>query len=62
MPDDKSKRGGQDRTRIDVSEAYEVRDWAKKLGVSEDDLKAAVSKVGDRAAAVAIYLKSKVVT
>jgi len=32
MPDDKSKRGGQDRTRIDVSEPYELRDWSKKFG------------------------------
>ena len=62
MPDDKSKPGGQDRTRIDVSEAYELRDWAEKFGVSEDELKAAVSKVGDRAAAVARYLKSRVTT
>ena len=58
MPDDKSKRGGQDRTRIDVSEAYELRHWTKTLGVSEDELKAAVNKVDDRAAAVAIYLKA----
>jgi len=30
MPDDTKQRGGQDRTRIDVSEDYELRDWAKK--------------------------------
>jgi hypothetical protein len=59
MPDDKSKPGGQDRTRIDVSEAYELRDWAKKFGVSEDQLKAAVEQVGDRADAVEKHLKGK---
>jgi hypothetical protein len=41
MPDDKSKPGGQDRKRININEDYEVRDWAKKFGVSQDQLKAA---------------------
>ena len=27
MADDKSKPGGQDRTRINVNEDYELRDW-----------------------------------
>ena len=33
MSDDKSKRGSPDRERISLSEDYEVRDWAKSLGV-----------------------------
>lgn len=49
MSDDKSKTSGQDRTRISLSEDYEVRDWSAKFGVTEDELRAAVSKVGDRA-------------
>ena len=49
MTDDKSKTGGQDRQRISLSEDYEVRDWSEKFGVSEDRLRAAVGKVGDRA-------------
>jgi hypothetical protein len=57
MPDDKSKSGGQDRTRINVNEDYELRDWAKKFGVSPEELKSAVAKVGDRAAAVTEHLK-----
>ena len=40
MSDDKSKTGGQDRARISVSEDYEVRDWAKKFGVTPEQLKA----------------------
>jgi len=32
MPDDKSKPGGQDRTRINVKKDYELRDWSKKFG------------------------------
>jgi Protein of unknown function (DUF3606) len=59
MPDDKSKRGGQDRTRIDVSEPYELRDWSEKFGVSEEELKEAVRSVGDQAAVVSQHLKAK---
>jgi hypothetical protein len=59
MSDNLSKRGGQDRTRINVSQSYELRDWAHKLGVSKEDLKAAVKAVGDQAADVERYLKGK---
>jgi len=47
MSDDKTKTGGQDRKRVSLQEDYEVRDWSQKFGVSEDRLRAAVSKVGD---------------
>ncbi len=57
MSDDKTKTGGQDRTRISLSEDYEVRDWAKKFGVTVDDLKAAVKAVGNDAKAVEAHLK-----
>ena len=57
MSDDLSKRGGQDRTRIDVSEDYELQDWAKKFGVSKEQVKEAVKAAGDRAADVEKYLK-----
>jgi hypothetical protein len=57
MADDKSKSGGQDRKRISLSQDYEVRDWAKKFGVTPDELKAAVKAVGDDAAAVEAHLK-----
>ena len=49
MADDRTQRGGQDRSRINVNQDYEVRDWAKKFGVSPDELKKAVQAVGDRA-------------
>jgi len=55
--DDKIKRGGQDRTRIDVSQDYELRDWAEKFGVSKEQVKAAVKAVGDRAADVEKHLR-----
>jgi len=59
MPDDKSKPGGQDRTRIDVNEDYELRSWSKKFGVSVDQLRAAVKAVGTQVAAVQQHLKQK---
>jgi hypothetical protein len=59
MSDDKSKTGGQDRKLISLSEDYEVRDWAKRFGVTADELKAAVKAVGNDAAAVEAHLKGK---
>ncbi|WP_458233015.1 DUF3606 domain-containing protein [Roseateles sp. P5_E8] len=59
MSDDKSKSGGQDRTRINLSEDYEVRDWSKRFGVTAEELKAAVKAVGNDAAAVEAHLKGK---
>ena len=56
MSDDLSKRGGQDRDRIDVNQDWELRDWAKKFGVTPDELKRAVQQVGDRAEAVRQHL------
>jgi hypothetical protein len=53
MADDKTKTGKADRIRINVNEDYELRDWAKKLSVTPEQLKAAVKKVGPVAAAVA---------
>jgi len=57
MADDKTKPGGQDRKRINLSEDYEVRDWAKKFGVTEDELRKAVGAVGNDAAKVEAHLK-----
>ena len=59
MADDKSKTGNPDRQRINTSEPYEVRDWAKKFGVTEDMLRTAVVQVGNQAADVERYLKDK---
>ena len=59
MADDKSKPGGQDRTRINVNEDYELRDWSKKFGVTADQLKAAVKAVGTNAQAVEAHLKAR---
>lgn len=49
MSDDKSNRGGADRQRISLTQDYERRDWARKFGVTEDQLTQAVQKVGPMA-------------
>jgi hypothetical protein len=56
MADDKTKAGRPDRDRINLNEDYEVRDWAKKFGVSEDTLRQAVKKAGPAASDVAKQL------
>jgi hypothetical protein len=57
MSDNLKQRGGQDRTRINVNEDYELRDWSKRLNVTPDRLKEAVQAVGDRADKVEQYLQ-----
>ncbi|WP_310273153.1 DUF3606 domain-containing protein [Roseateles saccharophilus] len=57
MSDGKSKSGGQDRKRINLNEDYEVRDWAEKFGVTQEELRQAVGRVGDRAEEVERHLK-----
>lgn len=59
MADDKSKAGTHDRSRINLSEPYEVRDWTKKFGVTKEELTTAVKQVGDRAADVEAHLKGR---
>jgi hypothetical protein len=52
MADDPKDRGPADRSRINIHEAHEVRYGTKTLGVSEEQLKAAVAKAGVMADAV----------
>ena len=59
MSDDLQHRGGQDRTRIDVHQDYELRDWARKFGVTRKQIKEAVQAVGNSAQAVERHLKEK---
>jgi hypothetical protein len=57
MSDDKSQAGRQDRERISHSEDYEMRDWAKKFGITPEQLQAMVRAVGNKAAPVEAHLK-----
>lgn len=52
MSDDKTKRGPQDSSRVNVHEDYEVAYWTGKWGVTKAQLEAAVKKVGVSADAV----------
>ncbi len=56
--DDKTKTGSPDRDLININEAYEVRDWADKFGVSHAKLKEAVAAVGTSARKVEAWLKN----
>jgi len=52
MADDKTLKGPQDRSGINLNGDYEVRYWCKKFTVTPDKLRAAVEKVGNSAKAV----------
>ena len=49
---DLTRRGLQDRSKINMQEAYEVKYWARELGVSREELQKAVDTAGNSAAAV----------
>jgi hypothetical protein len=57
MADDPQKRGGQDRTRINVEQAHERRYWTEKFGVPEEVLRRAVATVGVQVDKVEAFLK-----
>ena len=46
--------------RINVDESYEVRHWAKQLGVSIQQLRAAIEQVGPLVDAVRQHLKDEI--
>jgi len=52
MSDNKNNRGEPDRSRISLSEDYEVRYWTERFGVSKEQLAVAINKVGNSPDAV----------
>jgi hypothetical protein len=56
MSDDPNIRGPQDRSRINTDQEHEVRYWTKELGVSEEQLRQAVQRVGSSADKVREHL------
>ena len=58
--DNTDKTRPQDAKRINVNEDYELRYWSEKYGVSADELRAAVRKVGVMAADVERELGKRV--
>lgn len=59
MADDPKKRGKPDQIRINVNQDYEFDYWKKRLGVSGQQLGAAVRKVGPMVQNVRDYLRGK---
>ena len=47
MPDDKSKRGRPDRSKVAAGESYEVASFASKHGLSMDDARGLIKKTGN---------------
>ena len=56
MADDVSKHRSDDGSRIDTRESWDPSYWAGQLGVSEEDLRAAVIAVGTHADDVRTHL------
>jgi hypothetical protein len=46
MSDDRTKKGWQDRSRINIHERYELEYWAREFGITTDRLKELVGKYG----------------
>jgi hypothetical protein len=57
MSDDKTNRGAQDRSRISRGQEHNVRYWTQALGVSKEQLGAAVAAVGTSADRVKEHLR-----
>ncbi len=57
MSDDLNNRGPQDRSRINMSEKWEVQYWTKELGVSEEELRQIIQQAGNNVTAVRQHLK-----
>ena len=52
MADDKLNRGEPDRSKINMSEDYEVKYWTRHLGTTREELQKVVDRVGNSATAV----------
>lgn len=62
MPDDKSKRGAPDRRMVAGAEAYEVSYFARKHGITQNEARALIKRIGNNRAkldAAAAKMKKK---
>jgi hypothetical protein len=59
MPDNLNDRGPQDRSRISLSEQWEIDYWTMEFGCSEAELRKAVDEAGNSADEVREYLSSR---
>ena len=53
MADDLTNRGQPDRSKINMSEDYEVKYWTRHFGTTPEELQKVVDRVGNSAKAVA---------
>lgn len=47
MADDRSNRGGRDRSRVAAGQGYELGYFARKHGISRDDARKLIDRVGN---------------
>ena len=59
MSDDLQNRGPQDRSRISLTEKWEVQYWTRELGVSKEELERAVHNAGPGVNAVREHLSTR---
>jgi hypothetical protein len=57
MSDNLKRRQPEDPRKININQDWEVKEWTKQLGVSEEKLKAAVKAVGPLVTDVKKHLK-----
>ena len=58
MSDNKNDIGKRDRERIDISEPYELEYWKKRLGITTEQLKQVIQKVGPMTKDVEAFLSN----
>jgi hypothetical protein len=59
MADDLKQTGKSDDARINMEQDHEVGYWSEKFGVSRDELRSAVAKVGPMAKDVRQHLQHR---
>ena len=57
--DDKTKKGPQDASRVNVNESWELQYWTQRLGVTAEQLRTAVKAVGPMVKDVETQLKRR---
>ena len=57
--DIETTEGSRRGNRINLDDKYELAYWSKTLGVSEEQLRAVVARVGDSVEAVALEIERK---
>jgi len=59
MPDDARSREPADHSRVNTNDPAEVKYWRRQYGCTEQQLRQAVSAVGESPAKIRQYFKNK---